>query len=249
MISAPSDHVTRAIQNVLLTRNPTQTKLQGLESDMRNILDRTDLHDDVKMNLYGHTLQKYLQYENSRKTEPFSVKMSTPARKTTETAETVETRDDATTQQTEAPTSDVDQTSHILKSVPKTFHRRAKLLLDKLKQNDVMTWNKNDELIYRGNLVKGSNIVDLVNDTLREKRGFNPLGWQYFARGLAKSNAPESIIGNESRRDVIRQIKQSDESEKRLLPSLIGIETTPKKRKTVLPTPKKPKKRIRWETL
>ena len=68
-----------------------------------------------------------------------------------------------------------------------------------------MTWNKNDELVYEGNVVKGSNIIDLVNDTLRNKKGFTPHGWQYFACGLAKSNAPESIIGNEIRCDVVRK--------------------------------------------
>ena len=56
-----------------------------------------------------------------------------------------------------------------------------------------------------------------MNDTLRNKKGFTPHGWQYFARGLAKSNAPESIIGNEIRRDVVRKYKQSDSTEKTVI--------------------------------
>ncbi len=108
-----------------------------------------------------------------------------------------------------------------------------------------MSWNKNDELVYDGNIVKGSNIVDLLNDTLRGKKGFNPHGWQYFMRGLAKSNAPESMIGNESRRDVVRQIKQSGVLEKRtfLTPQLSENKVTSSvKRKSVTTTPRKSKK-------
>ncbi len=99
--------------------------------------------------------------------------------------------------------------------------------------------------------MKGSNIVDLVNDTLRSKKGFEPYGWQYFVRGLAKSNAPESMIGNESRRDVVRQIKQSGVLKPRTLPTpeLKGSESTPRRRKHTLPHPIKPMKRFQWQTL
>ena len=79
MISAPADNVTRAIQNILLSRNPTQSKLQNLEGDMKDILARTDLPDDAKLSLYQQTLRQYLQLDHARKTDPMSVTMSTPA--------------------------------------------------------------------------------------------------------------------------------------------------------------------------
>ena len=58
MISAPTDWVTTAIQNVLLARNPTRTKLQSLEEDMKSIFAMTD---DTKLALCEQYLQKYLQ--------------------------------------------------------------------------------------------------------------------------------------------------------------------------------------------
>ena len=113
-----------------------------------------------------------------------------------------------------------------------------------------MTWNKNGELVYEGNVVKGTNIIDLVNDTLKSKKGFSPYGYQYFVPGLAKSNAPESIIGNEARRSVIRKYKELGSTEKRLLPEP-PLAVTPRipvpKRRRIISTPVK--KRIQWQTL
>ncbi len=121
MISAPTDHITKAIQNVLLARNPIQSKLQGLENDMKNI-ERTDLQDDVKINLYRQSLQKYLQFDHARKTEPVSVKMSTPEVTVSGTSGVHGAEDVETLQHEKAlPTDDVDSTPQILKSVPKHF--------------------------------------------------------------------------------------------------------------------------------
>ena len=79
MIGAPADGITRAAQNVLLSRNPARSKLQSLEEDMKDILTRTDLSDDAKLSLYQQTLQRYLQYDHALKNEPVSVTVSTPA--------------------------------------------------------------------------------------------------------------------------------------------------------------------------
>ena len=132
MINAPSDQVTRALQNVLLTRNITQSKLHRLEEDMNNILERPDLPDDTKVSLYQQALQQYLQYEHARKTEPVSVKIST-SRPPDGSDDMSDTLDAPSGKETRGGvTSKDDLTPHILESVPKTLHRRAKLLLNKL---------------------------------------------------------------------------------------------------------------------
>ena len=114
---------------------------------------------------YQQALQQYLQYEHARKTEPVSVKMST-SRSPDGFDDISDTLDPLSGNETRGEVSSKDDlTPQILESVPKTLHKRAKLLLNKLKNNDVMTWNKNDELEFEGNVVKGSNVIDLVNDT------------------------------------------------------------------------------------
>ena len=251
MISAPVDNVTRAIQNILLSRNPTQSKLQNLEGDMKDILARTDLPDDAKLSLYQQTLRQFLQFDHARKTDPMSVTMSTPAEGTGGGSED-QGPSGGTTDRDPATLAERDLTPHILESVPKSLQRKAKLLINNLKHNDVMTWNKKGELIYEGNVVKGSNIFDLVNDTLRNKKGFAPHGFQYFMHGLAKSNAPESVIGNEARRSVVRKYKQMGPEEKRLLPVIPTSPPPPpsrRRRLKVVSTPKRARKRLQWDTL
>ena len=44
--------------------------------------------------------------------------------------------------------------------------------------------------------VTGNNIVDLVNDAMRKRKSFQPVGWKTFARGLNDVNAPVDLVSN-----------------------------------------------------
>ena len=46
---------------------------------------------------------------------------------------------------------------------------KAPLLLKKMKTNRDITWNEKGELKYKDKTVQGSNMVELVNDVLRQK--------------------------------------------------------------------------------
>ena len=60
-----------------------------------------------------------------------------------------------------------------------------------------MGWTERGELIFGGEVIKGSNIVDLVNDVLRNRKTFDhPHGWGQFARALRGSNVPRDLVGN-----------------------------------------------------
>ena len=55
------------------------------------------------------------------------------------------------------------------------MQNRAKLLIQKLKDHsNVISWNDNGQLVLEGSVVPNSNIVDLVNDVMRKRKGFNP---------------------------------------------------------------------------
>ena len=48
--------------------------------------------------------------------------------------------------------------------------------------------------------MSGSNIADLVNETVRaRKMSDEPKGWSVFARALKESNVPQELIGNKTR--------------------------------------------------
>ena len=82
-----------------------------------------------------------------------------------------------------------------MKSVPKLCKTGARQLLDKIKENwGVLHWNEKGELIYENKPIPGSHVVDLVNDILCQRKGFEPVGWSVFARGLARMNISENIV-------------------------------------------------------
>ena len=93
------------------------------------------------------------------------------------------------------PTSD-DTEREIYDSVPKSMQRKAKLFIDKIKSRSDMRWNDKGELVYKRKVVPGSNIVDLVNDTMRKRKHFEPTGWEVFATGLKEANVPQELVGN-----------------------------------------------------
>ena len=87
----------------------------------------------------------------------------------------------------------------ILESVPNTMKTKAELLVRKMKADPNIAWSKKGELHYKGETVRGSNVVDLVNDVLRKRKYFNPQGWEAFGEALREANVPQDLIGHEDR--------------------------------------------------
>ena len=65
--------------------------------------------------------------------------------------------------------------------------------------SDVITWNKDWELVYNNEPVSKTYVVDLVNNLVRTKKNFNPVGSAVFLKGLKEINFPHSYIGNDIR--------------------------------------------------
>ena len=92
----------------------------------------------------------------------------------------------------------------IIDSVPKTMQNRAKLLIQKLKDHsDIISWNDNGQLVLEGSIIPNSNIVDLINDVMRKRKGFNPEHLNTFTKALTKINVPEDCLRNPDRIDSI----------------------------------------------
>ena len=62
----------------------------------------------------------------------------------------------------------------------------------------------NGQLALEGPVVPNSNIVDLENDVMRKRKGFNLEHSNTFAKALAKINVPEDYVRNTDRIDSIR---------------------------------------------
>ena len=89
----------------------------------------------------------------------------------------------------------------VVDSVPEMFKRRAQLLLSILQDNPNMSWDEDGTVKLYGKHIQGSNIIDLVTDVVRQRKGREPTGWQPFADGLREFNIPQDVIGNRERWD------------------------------------------------
>ena len=85
----------------------------------------------------------------------------------------------------------------LIQSLPWSLQVKGRLLLESLKACDV-SWNSGGEIIISSTMYDGTNIVDLVNDVMRNRKYSAPHGWEIFAGQLAKLNVPQEMGLNKS---------------------------------------------------
>ena len=61
-------------------------------------------------------------------------------------------------------------------------------------------------MVFKGRSVPSTNIVDLDN-SLRQRKNFNPHGWELFSKVLGHLNVPVGIVRNENRLGIFRECK------------------------------------------
>ena len=187
MVLVPENTQERLQQRQQILTPPVTQTLKNLDSEMGDILSSKQLDDEQKAKLYNQVLQRYLTYYDQRKGQPLHVKLTTS--KQVETPNPDEESKETSKESTEVETIPSAVEEEVIESVPKLYKAAARQLLDKIKQNrDVLHWNEKGELKYENKPISGSHVVDLVNDILRHRKGFEPVGWSVFARGLARMN-------------------------------------------------------------
>ena len=207
MVLVPENTLERLQQRQQILTPPVTQTLRNLDSEMTDILSSKELDDEQKARLYNQVLQRYLTYYDQRKGQPLHVKISTP--KAVETPKPEENEQPSEEPVPEKFTSSAVE-AEVMKSVPKIYKAGARQLLDKIKEHqDVLHWNDKGQLLYETKPILGSHLVDLVNDTLGHRKGFEPVGWSVFARDLARMNVPENLVRNPQRQSAIREFKAS----------------------------------------
>ena len=207
MVLVPQNTLERMQQRQKILTPPGTQTLRNVDSEMNDILYSKQLNDEQKAKLYNQVLQRYLPYYHQRKGQPLHVKLTTPMPvETLKPEESEETSKESTAEVEAIPTSAVKQ--EVMKSVPKLYKAGVRQLLDKIKEHgDVLNWTEKGELVYENKRITGSHVVDLVNDMLRHRKGFEPVGWSVFARGLARMNVPEHLVRNPQRQSAIGEFK------------------------------------------
>ncbi|KAK3105817.1 hypothetical protein FSP39_006339 [Pinctada imbricata] len=246
------------LQHHDVVRNPTIKSMTRLDDEMQSILQRDDLSMGEKVKAYEQKLQRFLIFDDKYENRP-PVKVQVVRGTTAPKNDASFNTDQSIGVDQGSSTTDPIE-SEIMKSVPKTMRNRAELLLHKIKSKPDMKWNDRGELVYKGERIKNSNIVDLVNDVLRRRKHFEPRGWQVFSAGLRETNVPQDLIGHKERWNWIQSGKdplqdEHDSSESDTSSSSLetltddkpefkssmaqGYESDPESMKLSLKTPKK----------
>ena len=137
---------------------PLTAQVQEIDSDMQDIMQRQDIPIDAQAKMYDQNLQRYLAFYDKRMNKPLRVnviKPTVPEEEEKPQGEQIEKPDEIETD--------------ILDSVPATMKSRTRQLIKKLKANkDIIGWNEQGQMVFKGTTIPGTNIVDLVNDSLRQ---------------------------------------------------------------------------------
>ncbi len=108
--------------------------LNTLDQDMQDILNRTDISSEEKLNQYNQTLHKYLTFDQKREPMKIQVMQGKNAGESNAKVEPVEA-----VQQKD----DIEE-----ETAPKLLQNKAKLLLKRLKKDPNISWNSRGELVY-----------------------------------------------------------------------------------------------------
>ena len=176
-----------------------ETSISTLDQEMKDILlDKTgDVH--TKAQLYQQVLQRYLNLADKYRQRPLgSIEISQSSRQPTYVEPPL--------LKTEPSVKD-----YLLRNIGKTQHNKAARLLEELETIPELTWDNQNQMVYSGKTIKGSNVVDLVKDLVQEQRSTKyytpPKGWEILTKALKSVNVPRSVIRNTKRWSAIQDAK------------------------------------------
>ena len=144
------------IQRPRLPHDPNASAAASLQRDLSSVLANEDLSEGEKSQLYGQTLH---QFRTAHRKALENNKFQLP----------------------ESISSKINQ--RIMDSVPTTMKKKARLLISMLQDHPNLSWDEDGTVKMYGQPIPGSNIIDLVNDVFRQRKGIEPTGWQPFAEG------------------------------------------------------------------
>lgn len=160
------------------------TTISRLDAEMNEILNSTDsANEREKWQQYSQVLQRYLHFKDSGN----ACKKKKEDEKEEEEEEETDNIGD--------PPDQID--AQILLSVPPKFSVKASHLLRHLRKFSGVTWDADGKTFVDGVLLRKANIVDLINDAMRERKKMRPpAGYTQFATALRRAGIPREFIGN-----------------------------------------------------
>ena len=186
-----------AVNTVHITQPETTAidiTLRGLDGGLQRIMENANLPMDQKAKLYTNHLQQYLTMKD-KQTNAYTPPLPPPPPPTPTQF--------ASTSATAPPSAAVEE--EVMQSIPSKLQKQGRMLMDRVKRDPDMSWNERGELIAGGKVVPNSNMTDLVNDILRNRKSVVPLGWEVFSGLLRKGNVPQDLVRNPERLKFTRR--------------------------------------------
>lgn len=191
MLIVPADTVERLENKKTVTSNPIQT----MKTDMSDLLENKKLNDDEKWKQYSQLLMKFLMH-----VKDFSKPIEIPIKE----IPSVDLTQKTDNQVDIIKPKRLDFSSLIEKTVPKLVKPKAMALYNFLENKETFSWDDKGQILIENVLVPQSNIIDLFNDVLRNrKHSTHPVGGVEFYNFLKASNVPNEYIANHKRRAYI----------------------------------------------
>ena len=176
-------------QTDLVQDTPIST-LTLLDRKLKQILENTNLPPDVKAKEYAQVLHLYTGIRD-KAVGRTQLAVAEPAYE-----------------------PDLD----FLTGISMRYRNKARMLIKHVEENPDLAWNEKGEILYKGNLVPNSNIIDLVHTAV--KPGVSvPTGAPEFTRALREHNIPKTALSSNA---MFREV---------------AVEVPPVRRKSMLPKP------------
>lgn len=175
--------------------NPEKVEMERSEAEMENIWDK-QLPIDEKIRLFTEELNNLKKrYE----------KLKRPRGNFIEKANNKKEKE----KEDMSPTME----ENLLKSLPTMSRNNGTILLDHLKKYPkILSWSDNGEVSFKGDLIPGSNLTDLISSVTTNRKSNTPLLAQtIFLKALAETNIPESWIKNKMNRKLLQSYKSLTE--------------------------------------
>ena len=93
--------------------------------------------------------------------------------------------------------TEVKEDESLLRGLPKRYRERSMTVLNLIADTGHVTWTPNGELIYKGERIPGSHVVDLLRYLLPGyQKKQRPIGFTQFLSVLKATNIPRGLINN-----------------------------------------------------
>ena len=86
---------------------------------------------------------------------------------------------------------------------------KASNLFHYLDRKKIIKWNNNGEIVYKGHVIKNSNIIQLIKHAIQNESS-KPAGMNFFYKRLVMSNIPHKLISNKLGLNIMNKSLQQD---------------------------------------